>query len=65
MTSESMTAAVLRAHAAAPEYGFWPIPHRGQGQTLVRGVAAPISPLDLLCASGQSYFGKLILSIPD
>jgi len=33
------------------------MPRRGPGQALVLVTAAPISPLDLLCASGTSYFG--------
>lgn len=53
MSNTEMPAAVLRAHAASPEYLFWPLPRRTRGQALVRVVAAPISPLDLLCASGQ------------
>lgn len=57
MSDTTMPAAVLRAHAAFPEYLFWPLPRRERGQALVRVVAAPISPLDLLCASGKSYFG--------
>lgn len=57
MTSEEMPAAVIRKHAAPPEYGPWPMSRRGPGQALVRVRAAPISPLDLLCASGTSYFG--------
>ena len=32
-------------------------PVAGPGQVLVDLVAAPITPLDLLCASGTSYFG--------
>lgn len=52
-----MPAAVLRQHAVPPEHGLWPIPRRGPGQALIRVLAAPISPLDLLCASGTSYFG--------
>ncbi|MBV9229407.1 MAG: zinc-binding alcohol dehydrogenase family protein [Chloroflexi bacterium] len=52
-----MPAAVLRAHAASPEYLLWPVPRRERGQALVEVLAAPISPLDLLCASGKSYFG--------
>ncbi len=52
-----MPAAVIRQHAAPPEHVLWPIPSRGPGQALVRVTAAPISPLDLLCASGTSYFG--------
>src|SRR5438552_4070524 len=57
MTSPEMPAAVIRKHAAPPEYVLWPMPRRGHGQALVRVTAAPISPLDLLCASGKSYFG--------
>src|SRR5436190_8953764 len=57
MVSAEMRAAVLRKHAAPPEYLQWSIPERGKGQALVRVLAAPISPLDLLCASGTSYFG--------
>src|SRR6266566_5076310 len=55
--SAEMQAAVLRKHATPPEYLQWSIPQRGKGQALVRVLAAPISPLDLLCASGTSYFG--------
>jgi len=55
--SAEMQAAVLRKHATPPEYLQWPIPWRGKGQALVRVLAAPISPLDPLCASGTSYFG--------
>jgi NADPH:quinone reductase len=57
MMSAEMQAAVLRKHATPPEYLQWSIPQRGKGQALVRVLAAPISPLDLLCASGTSYFG--------
>ncbi len=52
-----MRAAVLRRHGAAPEFGSHPAPLRAEGQALIRVTAAPISPLDLLCASGTSYFG--------
>ncbi len=57
MMSAEMPAAVIRRHAVPPEHGLWPIPHRGKDQALVRVTAAPISPLDLICASGTSYFG--------
>ncbi len=57
MTNGEMPAAVIRRHAFPPEPGLWPMPHREKGQALVRVTAAPISPLDLLCASGTSYFG--------
>lgn len=53
-----MPSAVIRRYATPPEYLQWPVPHRERGQALVQIVAAPISPLDLLCASGTSYFGK-------
>lgn len=52
-----MAAAVIRRHATPPDYLQWPIPRCGREQALVRVIAAPISPLDLLCASGKSYFG--------
>ena len=57
MMSARMQAAVLRKHATPPEHLQWSIPQRGKGQALVRVLAAPVSPLDLLCASGTSYFG--------
>lgn len=58
MSSAEMPAAVLHKYAAPPEYLSWPVPQgRRNGQALVRVLAAPISPLDLLCASGVSYFG--------
>jgi len=57
MMSAEMAAAVIRMHATPPEYLQWPIPRRERGQALVRVMAAPISPLDRLCASGTSYFG--------
>jgi NADPH:quinone reductase-like Zn-dependent oxidoreductase len=55
--SAEMSAAVIRAYAAPPEHLLWPMPRRGPGQALVQVTAAPISPLDLLCATGKSYFG--------
>lgn len=52
-----MLAAVLRAHGEPPTYGRHPDPSPRPGHTLVRVSAAPVVPLDLLCASGTSYFG--------
>ena len=52
-----MAAAVIVQHGAPPVYRQHPMPRRAAGQALVRVIAAPISPLDLLCASGTSYFG--------
>ena len=33
-------------------------PRAGAGQVLVQVAAAPLTPLDLLCATGRSYFGR-------
>lgn len=52
-----MTAAVIEQYGAPPTHRQHPAPRRGGGQALVRVIAAPISPLDLLCATGKSYFG--------
>jgi len=57
MASATMPAAILLRHGAPPEHQERPVPNRGAGQALIRVTAAPISPLDLLCASGRSYFG--------
>ena len=53
-----MRAAVLSAAGDLPAYGDHPDPAPGHGTTLVRVTAAPVVPLDLLCASGTSYFGS-------
>ncbi len=53
----TMRAAVLHGHGQPPEYGRHPAPRRMAGQALIRVTAAPVNPLDLLCASGVSYFG--------
>jgi NADPH:quinone reductase-like Zn-dependent oxidoreductase len=50
-------AAVLTAYAQPPSAREHPDPHPGPGQAVVRMTAAPVVPLDLLCASGTSYFG--------
>lgn len=52
-----MRAAVVTAHGMAPAPGEHPDPEPGAGQVLLEVTAAPIVPLDLLCASGTSYFG--------
>jgi NADPH:quinone reductase-like Zn-dependent oxidoreductase len=51
-------AAVLTEPGAPPEHASHPDPEPAPGRTLVRVTAAPIVPLDLLCASGTSYFGR-------
>lgn len=57
MTSEAMSAAVIHAYGALPAFRQVERPRRRAGQALIHVLAAPISPLDLLCASGTSYFG--------
>ena len=52
-----MRAAVLHTAGSPPSYGEHPAPTTAPGSTLVRVTAAPVVPLDLLCASGTSYFG--------
>jgi NADPH:quinone reductase-like Zn-dependent oxidoreductase len=52
-----MRAAVLHEHGQPPVYGRHPVPRRAEEQALIRVTAAPVNPLDLLCASGVSYFG--------
>jgi hypothetical protein len=54
----AMRAAVVRTHGAPPQYGTHLVPRRGPGQALIAVTAAPVNPLDLLCASGRSYFGE-------
>jgi NADPH:quinone reductase-like Zn-dependent oxidoreductase len=51
-------AAVLTMPGEPPAYGEHPEPLDDAGHTVVRTTAAPIVPLDLLCASGTSYFGR-------
>jgi NADPH:quinone reductase-like Zn-dependent oxidoreductase len=52
-----MKAAVLHTPGLPPSYGDHPQPTAATGSTVVRVTAAPVVPLDLLCASGTSYFG--------
>jgi NADPH:quinone reductase-like Zn-dependent oxidoreductase len=51
-------AAVLTEPGQAPTWAEHPDPMPAAGQTLVAVTAAPIVPLDQLCASGTSYFGR-------
>jgi NADPH:quinone reductase-like Zn-dependent oxidoreductase len=53
-----MRAAVLHTHGEPPSHGEHPDPVAAEGQSIVRVTAAPVVPLDLLCASGTSYFGQ-------
>jgi NADPH2:quinone reductase len=52
-----MRAVLLEECGAAPALGVRDEPTAGDGEHLVRVTAASITPLDLLCASGRSYFG--------
>jgi NADPH:quinone reductase-like Zn-dependent oxidoreductase len=48
-------AALLQAYASAPVVAAHPA---ADGETAVTVTVAPVVPLDLLCASGTSYFGE-------
>ncbi|GAB6987107.1 zinc-binding dehydrogenase [Nocardioides pyridinolyticus] len=53
-----MRAARIHQCGEPPRVGEVEAPTPGPGQALVAVTAAPITPLDLLCASGTSYFGE-------
>ncbi|XVU26959.1 zinc-binding dehydrogenase [Actinoplanes sp. CA-054009] len=50
-------AAVLTVCGSPPALAERPAPGPGDGLVPITVAAAPITPLDLLCASGTSYFG--------
>ncbi|MEU4563583.1 zinc-binding alcohol dehydrogenase family protein [Actinoplanes sp. NPDC023936] len=50
-------AAVVRICGQPPMPERRPVPVPGDGELCIRVAAAPITPLDVLCASGTSYFG--------
>lgn len=52
-----MRAAVLHAYGHPPVAEDRPRPHAGDGRVHVEVSAAPVVPLDLICASGTSYLG--------
>jgi NADPH:quinone reductase-like Zn-dependent oxidoreductase len=52
-----VTAALLTAYAKPPEPSPYRLPDLGPKDVLVRVTAAAVAPLDLLCATGTSYFG--------
>jgi NADPH:quinone reductase-like Zn-dependent oxidoreductase len=52
-----MRAATITAHGQAPAPAELAEPAAGEGRLLVATTAVPITPLDVLCASGTSYFG--------
>ncbi|SFM97404.1 NADPH:quinone reductase [Pseudonocardia ammonioxydans] len=49
--------ALVEAPGRPPAVRDGPEPRPGPGEVAVAVLAAPITPLDLLCASGTSYFG--------
>jgi NADPH:quinone reductase len=53
-----MRAAEIRTPGEPPVVAERDAPVPGDGEALVEVLAAPITPLDLLCATGTSYFGK-------
>lgn len=53
-----MRAAVLSTPGEVPAHAEHPDPVASDGRSVVRVTAAPIVPLDLLAASGTSYFGR-------
>lgn len=53
-----MRAAEIRETGRPPAVAERDAPVPGDGEVLVDVLAAPITPLDLLCATGISYFGK-------
>ncbi|GAB2926542.1 zinc-binding alcohol dehydrogenase family protein [Nonomuraea fastidiosa] len=52
-----MRAAQIDTCGRPPRPADRPAPEPGESERLVRVLAAPITPLDLLCAGGASYFG--------
>jgi NADPH:quinone reductase len=52
-----MRAAVIERHGTAPRLVDRPPPAAADDHARVRTTAAPITPLDILCATGTSYFG--------
>jgi NADPH:quinone reductase-like Zn-dependent oxidoreductase len=53
----SVRAALIRTPGRPPEVADRERPVPGGGEVLVEVTAAPITPLDVLCATGTSYFG--------
>jgi NADPH:quinone reductase-like Zn-dependent oxidoreductase len=54
-----MRAAVITELGQPPVHSDHPDPAPDSGLALIRVAAAPLVPLDLLCASGTSYFGRM------
>ncbi len=56
-----MRAALITAHGEPPELGERDAPTPEAGEVLVEVTATPLTPLDVLCATGTSYFGARTL----
>ena len=56
-----MRAVVIHTPGQPPQVADHPDPVVQPGHTLVRVTAVPVVPLDLLCASGTSYFGEPVV----
>jgi NADPH2:quinone reductase len=54
----AVRAAAVATPGEPPRPVELPVPQARPGELLVRVTAAPITPLDRLCASGTSYFGR-------
>lgn len=54
----TIKAAVLHGYEVPPRYEDFELPLPSEGELLVKVTAASIVPLDLICASGASYFGR-------
>src|SRR6478609_3851715 len=54
---KTIPAALVLEADRVPRFGEREFPQPAAGEILVRVLAAPIVPLDLLCATGRSYFG--------
>lgn len=54
-TGDSVRAAVVDRPGAPPQLGWVTLPPRPPGSTLIRVVAAPLNPLDLLITSGTFH----------
>jgi len=53
-----LRAGVLHTPGRPPAFDQHPEPVVAAGCSALRVTAAPVVPLDLLCASGTSYFGR-------
>jgi NADPH2:quinone reductase len=57
-TTSDMRAGIVTECGVPPTVGRRERPEPARGRVLVATTAVPLTPLDLLCASGTSYFGR-------